>query len=116
MRLRRSWERWLRTKRLKRTARRLRRMVQQRERDLTLQQEVLTLLEQLEHPLLLASPPAPEPLPLAEVMSPELLLPPPLTEEEMQEIREHPMLDPLEEIEYRLGLSTSTPSPQTWAD
>jgi hypothetical protein len=51
----------------------------------------------------------PEPLP------PMLEPPPPLTPEEIEELKELPMPDPVEEIEYLLGLSTTRPSPQTSA-
>lgn len=81
-----------------------------------LQQELVTLLEQLSSPPLLVTVGAAEPmLPPEEVLPPEMLFPPPLTEAELEEIRALPMPDPLEEIEHRLGLSTSPPSPPTWA-
>lgn len=100
-RLRRSWERWLRTKQLKRAVRKLRRQVRRQEQLVRLRVEMLELLEQLEHPpLLVALPPMVEPKPV----------PPPLTPEEIEEIRALPMPDPLEEIEHRLGLSTTPPS------
>lgn len=66
-----------------------------REKVLVLQQEHQRLLQTLEHPL-----PETEPLP------PQWTPPPPLTPQEIQELRES-MPDPLEEIEARLGLSTS---------
>ena len=69
--------------------------------------EMLELLEQLEHPPLLSRPLEQEP--------PGLDFPP-LTEAEIQELRDLPMPDPLEEIEARLGLSTSPPSQRTSAD
>jgi hypothetical protein len=84
--------------------RKLRRKVRRQEKAIRLRVELLQLLEQLEHPPLLSPPLPPEPT----------LDFPPLTEAEIQEIRDLPMPDPLEEIEHRLGLSTSTPSPQTW--
>lgn len=85
--------------------RKLRRQVARQEKLIHLRVEMLELLEQLEHPPLLSPPLPPEPA----------LDFPPLTEAEIQEIRDLPMPDPLEEIERRLGLSTSPPSPQTWA-
>ena len=106
MRLRRSWVRWLRTRRLTHRVRRLRRKVARQEKAIRLRVEMLELLEQLEHPPLL-SPPLPP-------GTPEPLDFPPLTEAEIQELRDLPMPDPLEEIEARLGLSTSPRSPQTW--
>jgi hypothetical protein len=96
--------------RLQRTVRRLRRKVRRQERAIRLRVEMLELLEQLEHPPLLAPPP-PEPDPM-----PEWEPPPPLTAAEMEELRALPMPDPLEEIEYRLGLSTTPPSQRTSAD
>ena len=87
--------------------RKLRRQVAKQERAIRLRVEMLELLEQLEHPPLLA------PLPPTVELAP---MPPPLTEAEIQEIRELPMPDPLEEIEHRLGLSTSPLSSRTWAD
>lgn len=87
--------------------RRLRRKVARQERAIRLRVEMLELLEALEHPPLLSPPLPPE--------TPEPLDFPPLTEAEMQELRDLPMPDPLEEIEARLGLSTSRPSPPTWA-
>jgi hypothetical protein len=86
---------------------RLRRKVRRQERAIRLRLEMLQLLEQLGHPPLLMEQ-VPPVVPMPE-------LPPPLTPEEMQELRELPMPDPLEELEHRLGLSTSLRSPQTWA-
>ena len=65
----------------------------------------------------LSSPPSESPTPTwAEtLLSPEPPLPPPLTPEEIRELEATPMPDPLEEIEHRLGMSTSPPSPQIWA-
>ena len=95
--------------------RRLRKKVRRQERALRLQLEFLELLEKLEHPLLLVSlPPSDSPTPISEPMPPEWELPPPLTLEEIQELRALPMPDPLEEIEARLGLSTTPRSQQTW--
>ena len=113
--LRLSWERWRRTRRLTRTVRRLRRLAARQEAALSLQREMLDLLDQLQQPILLA-PPLESPTPTWEQMPPSLELPPPLTQEEMDTLRELPMPDPLEEIELRLGLSTSPPSPRTWED
>lgn len=79
---------------------------------MALRLELLQLVEKLEHPLLLVpeqlrpTPESPQPPP------PEVTeaLPPPLTEEERAELMAMPMPDPLEEIESRLGLSTSPAS------
>lgn len=90
--------------------RRLRKKVARQERLIRLRVEMLELLEQLEHPPLLSPPPPPE-----EPEHPAWEMPPPLTEAEMAELREMPMPDPLQEIEHRLGLSTTPQSPQTWA-
>ena len=95
--------------------RRLRRKVARQERAIRLRVEMLELLEQLEHPLLLAPPASDSPTPTSEPTPPPLDLPPPLTEAEIQQLRELPMPDPLEEIEAALGMSTSPRSPQTWA-
>ena len=76
----------------------------QREAVLVLQEEHRRLLEMLESPV-------PEP----ETLPPAWVPPPPLTEAEIQALRDS-MPDPLEEIEHRLGLSTTPLSPQTWAD
>ena len=84
--------------------RRLQRMVHRQEKLLRLQQTYLELVEQLEHPLMLV----PQETPGLDF--------PPLTEAEIQELKDYPMPDPMEEIEHRLGLSTSPPSPRTWAD
>ena len=86
--------------------RKLRRQVARQEKAIRLRVEMLELLEQLEHPPLLSPPLPPEPA----------LDFPPLTEAEIQELRELPMPDPLEEIEHRLGLSTSPLSSRIWAD
>jgi len=75
---------------------------------------MLELLEQLEHPLLLSPDPDSLPTPRPPVTVEQLDLPPALTAEEIQELRELPMPDPVQEIEHRLGLSTTPPSPQTW--
>ena len=112
MRLRRSWVRWHRTRRLTRQLHRLRKMAERQEQVLRMQLEYLQLLEKLEHPLQLVPaellPTAPTaPLP-EELDPPEMLTP-----EEIEELRRLPMPDPLEEIQHRLA-STSTPSPQTW--
>ena len=116
-RSRRSWTRWWRTQRLVHQVRRLRRKVLQQERALYLQREFLTLLEQLEHPPVLQLQPVPpeHQTPISEPMPPELELPPPLSPEEIEELRAMPMPDPLEEIEARLGLSTTPLSPATWS-
>jgi len=100
---------------LKRAVRRLRRKVARQERAIRLRVEMLELLEQLEHPPLLA--PLPEvPTPVTDLIVAELeAMPPPLTQEEIEEIRALPMPDPLEEIEHRLGLSTTPPSQRTSA-
>ncbi len=102
---------------LARRVRRLRRLAHRQERVLLLQQEFLELLEQLERPpaLLLLRAPSDSPTPISVPMPPELELPPPLSPEEIAELRALPMPDPLEEIEARLGLSTTPLSPQTWA-
>ncbi len=86
--------------------RKLRRQVARQEKAIRLRVEMQELLEQLEHPLLLSPP-----LPPTVELEP---LPPPLTQAEMEELRLLPMPDPLEEIEHRLGLSTTPQSPQTW--
>lgn len=102
-------------RRLERTVRRLDRMQRRQERILRLQAERLRLLHLLEHP---AQPvsllPSGSPIPTSVPTPPELELPPPLTPEEIEELRQQPMPDPLEEIEYRLGLSTTPPLPRTW--
>jgi hypothetical protein len=107
--LRRSWARWLRTRRLSWTVRRLRRKVRRQEKVLLLQLEYLRLLEQLEHPLMLVPPEllptAPQP-PVPQPLNP----PDQLTPEEIEELRALPMPDPLEEIQLRLA-STTPPSP-----
>ena len=97
--------------------RRLRRLAHRQQRALALQQEFLTLLEALEHPPLLLSGLAlsDSPTPTLEQMPPELELPPPLSQQEIQELRAMPMPDPLQEIEARLGLSTTPLSPATWS-
>lgn len=103
--------------RLAHQVRRLRRLALRQKRVLALQLEFLTLLEALEHPpgLLLRQDPSDSPTPILEQMPPELELPPPLSPEEIEALRAMPMPDPLEEIEHRLGLSTTPLSPQTWA-
>ena len=111
MRSQRLWTRWWRTRRLARQVRLLRKKVLRQERAIRLQLEFLQLLEKLEHPLLLVSP-----TPILEQLPPQLELPPPLTPEEIRELRALPMPDPLEEIEARLGLSTTPLSPATWSD
>ena len=113
-RLLRSWTRCWRTRRLERQVRRLRKLVRQQEHALATQQAFLMLLEVLEHP---PSPyPSDSPTPILEQMPPELELPPPLSQREIEALRAMPMPDPLEEIEARLGLSTTPLSPQTWSD
>lgn len=94
----------------------MRRLVARQERTLALQRELLQMLEQLEHPPILAVlPDLPTPVSdqLEEMLQPE---PPPLTEQEMQELAELPMPDPVAEMEAALGLSTSPQSRPTWAD
>ena len=94
--------------------RRLDRIQRQQERILLLQSERLRLLHLLENPAQPASLlPSGSPIPTSAPTPPELELPPPLTPEEIEELKAMPMPDPLEEIEYRLGLSTTPPSPQT---
>lgn len=115
---RRFWVRWHRTMRLRATVRRLRRQVSRAQRQLALRLEMLQLMEQLEHPMLLLPAehlPSDSPTPTSEPtpLPPEPPLPPPLTEEERAALMALPMPDPLEEIEHRLGLSTSPPSSQT---
>ena len=102
--------------RLKLRIRRVRRRVERAEKQLRLKLELLQLLERLENPLLLVpsellqTPTSGEtPLP-PEVTE---VLPPPLTPEEMEELANLPMPDPLAEIEHRLGLSTTPPSSPT---
>ena len=116
MRSLRSWTRWWRTQSLAHQVRRLRKKVLRQERALLLQREFLTLLEQLEHPQVLVLQPDPSgsPTPISDLMPPEWVPPPPLTPEEIKQLRAMPMPDPLEEIEQRLGLSTTPLSPQTW--
>ena len=104
MRLRRSWVRWLRTRRLTHRVRRLRKLVLRQEKVLVLQQEYQSLLSTLEHPL-----PEPETLPT------KWLIAPPLTEAEIQALRDS-MPDPLEEIRHLLAPSTTPSSPPSWAD
>lgn len=112
-RSRRSWTRWWRTRQLARTVRRLHRIQRRQERVLKLQTEYLLLVEKLEHPAQLVSLlPSDSPIPTSVTMPPELELPPPLTPEEIEELKAMPMPDPLEEIEYRLGLSSTPPSPR----
>lgn len=100
---------------LQRQVRRLQRQVEraQKERELQAQyRQLVQVLQLLEHPPLLEpqpQPPAPEPMPRV------LGLPPPLTPEEIAALQEEPMPDPMEEIEHRLGLSTTPPSQQTLA-
>lgn len=111
-----SWTRWFQTRALERKVRRLRRQVQAQERVLALQVECLQLLHRLENPRLPAHLlPQPEPQPQPELPPRALGLPPPLTPEEMAALQEEPMPDPMEEIEVRLGLSTTPQSQQTWA-
>lgn len=110
-----SWTRWFQTRRLEAKVRRLRRQVAAQERVLALQVECLQLLDRLEHPRLpehLLPQPEPQTQPEPQPQAPEL--PPPLTPEEMAALQEEPMPDPMEEIEYRLGLSTTPQSQQTW--
>lgn len=116
MRSRRSWVRWRQTKHLQRQVRRLRRLALKQQRALELRLEFLTLLEQLEHPQVVL--PSGSPIPTSELMHPLLEPPPlpPLTEQEMEELRALPMPDPLEEIERALGLSTSQRLPLTSED
>jgi len=91
-------------------------MARRQERALALQREFLTLLEQLEPTVLLPGlDPLASPIPISEPMPPQLELPPPLSQEEIEALRALPMPDPLEEIEARLGLSTTPLSQQTWA-
>lgn len=90
-------------------------MQRRQARILSLQAEHQMLLHLLEHP---AKPvsllPSGSPTPTSAPMPPELELPPPLTPEEIEELKAMPMPDPMEEIEYRLGLSNTPPSPRTW--
>lgn len=86
--------------------RRLRRKVARQERAIRLRMELLELLELLEHPPLLEMHPWPE---VVAQMPPALDLPP-LTQEEIEELRSLPMPDPLEEIQHRLA--STTPSSQ----
>ena len=104
--LRRSWVRWYRTRWLRLRVRRLQRQVRRQEKVLALQLEHQRLLLLLEEPLRLL----PQELPpvSTEPFPEELDPPPPLTPEEIEELRALPMPDPLEEIRHRL-VSTSTP-------
>ena len=115
MRLRRSWVRWLRTRRLTHRVRRLRKQVQRQTRVLELQLEMLRLLELLEHPLQLVpaellptepTPPLPEGLDAPERLTPG----------ELAERLGWAQKDPLEEIRHRLAPSTTPSSPPSWAD
>lgn len=88
-------------------------MQRRQEKVLAMQKEYLLLVEKLEHPVHPVSLlPSDSPTPTSATMPPELELPPPLTPEEIEELKAMPMPDPLEEIEYRLGLSTTPPSPR----
>jgi hypothetical protein len=81
---------------------------QQKVRELLAEHQRLLLL--LEQPLL------PEiPTPLTDLLMEEPSQPPPLTPEELEEIQQWAQRDPLEEIEERLGLSTSPLSRPTSA-
>ncbi len=100
----RSWTRWWRTRRLKRQVRRLRRLIRRQDRVIQLQQEFLSLLEILENPPQLVTVTQAEPPQKMLDSLPEV--PPPLTPEEIAELRELPMPDPVLELERRLGLST----------
>ena len=103
---------------MKRTVRRLRRISKRETKRQELQLEFLMLMNQLESPAQVMQAPPPQlesPTPMPTMAPPELEVPPPLTPKEIEELRELPMPDPVEEIEYRLGLSTTPPSPQTSA-
>ena len=110
--LRRSWARWRQTRRLTKQVARLRRVVQKQDRLLSLRQEYLDLLRKLEP----APPQLERSTPTSKTTPPELDVPPPLTEEEIAELKAMPMPDPMEEIEFRLGLSTTPPSQITSTD
>ena len=103
--------------------RRLRRLEARQRRELALQAELLQLLERLGHPLVVLpsasptptsdpTPPPSEPL----LVEPPIPVPPPLTEEELEELRALPMPDPVEEIVAALGPWTTPPSRQTSED
>lgn len=113
---RRCWVRWHRTMRLRLRIRAVRRQVARAERQVRLKLELLQLVEKLEHPLLLV-PSEHLPTPTSEPTPPPpevtAVLPPPLTEEEKAALMALPMPDPLEEIESRLGLSTTPASSPT---
>jgi hypothetical protein len=96
--------------------RKLRRLARRQEKPRPRRLELLQLLEKLEHPQVVL--PSGSQIPTSELTHPllEPPSPPALTEEELEELRALPMPDPLEEIERALGLSTSPPSQQTWAD
>lgn len=108
--LRRSWTSWLQRRREKRLRREIRRL--ERIKALEADQRLRVIrLEQRVHPLLqvalpsLESPPLrPDSLPATPDSLPEV--PPPLTPEEIAELKGLPMPDPVQEIEHRLGLST----------
>lgn len=98
---------------------RLRRMQARQDRAIQLQQEYLSLLEKLENPprlVVVTQPQSESPTPTLATMPPELELPPPLTPEEIAELKAMPMPNPVEEIEFRLGLSTTPPSLATSPD
>lgn len=69
-----------------------------------LQREFLILLECLENPPQLVTVTMEEPPQERMESLPEV--PPPLTPEEIAELKGLPMPDPVEEISHRLGLST----------
>lgn len=103
--------------------RQLRRLEARQRRELDLQLEMLALLERLEHPMLVLpsgsltptsdqTPPPSEPL----LVQPPLDLPPPLTEEEIAELRALPTPDPVAEIAAALGPWTTPPSRRTSED
>lgn len=113
MRLRLSWERWSRTRQLRKLVRAKRRelalslmLEQQHHRVVQMEQ---MLLPPSPPPMVEPPPPTPDPTPDP---TPEPTMQT-LTEEERASLPEMP--DPAEEIEHRLGLSTTPPSRQSSA-
>lgn len=119
MRLRLSWARWRRTrqlKRLDRLARRVQALTVLREQTMA----QMVAIEEEMHPQREVVLPEPLPqleneTPTSKTTPPQLEVPPPLTPEEIAELKAQ-MTDPVGEIEHRLGLSTTPPSPPTSVD
>lgn len=84
-------------------------MAQKQDRVTLLILERQSILETLEQTM---NPPQQVEIPAA----PTIQVPPPLTPEEIEELKMEPMPDPAEEIEYLLGLSTTPPSRVTSTD